>query len=358
MNAYLRYSGWAGAAALLLAGTGVQGQRSGHGAAAGATAVVAGRVVLAAGGEPVPFSLVRLVPAAAKDTLLSALTDASGAFRFDSVRAGEYRPRLERVGYEPELHAPILVSGARAAPVLIRSEPRPLPPLSPLLRDTICRDPMQAERVPALARLWQQLRTAAEARRLFDRGYSYTVKTRGFDWQATSNARLRSPEQTADVLHTPLEAFQLELRVSSPYAVWGTIGPNGFRLVVPDLPQVLAPGFLETHCMVAVGDSAGASGLRFLPNSRIPAYVQVRVAATILFDASYAVQRMNLEFLADGRPFVSGGQSFADVGFPGGQLRFIRRLDLEEIERLSGATHWVGRTRYDNYRLLSNATDR
>ncbi|HEX9108479.1 MAG TPA: carboxypeptidase-like regulatory domain-containing protein [Longimicrobiales bacterium] len=340
-------------AALLL--TGAASALAQRPARAPATSAVSGRVVLAASGEAVPFSVVALLPVAGADTALTALTDGNGAFHFDSVRAGEYRPRLDRVGYEPEPQPAVRVGAARSAPLLIRSAPRALPPMAALPADSICHDAEQAEHEPAIARLWQQVQTAAQARRLFDLTYSYTVKTRGFNWQATSSARLRSPEQTEDVRHTPQDAFQLELSVSSPYAVWGTLGPNGFRLIVPDLPQLLSPGFLQTHCIMAVGDSAVGRGLRFLPNSRIPGYVQVRVAATVLLDPSYAVQRMNLEYWGNGRPFVSGGQSFADVGFPGGQLRFIRRLDLEEIPALSGTARWVGRTRYDNYRMLPDA---
>ena len=323
-------------------------------ARAPATSVVSGRVLFAASGEPVAFSVVALTRAGTVDTTLTALTDANGAFRFDAVPAGEYRPRLERVGYEVEQQPPVHVGGTRLAPLLIHSEPRALPPIAAFPGDSFCRDIGQLEHAPAVARLWQQLRTAAQARLLFDRAYSYTVKTRGFDWQATAASRLRMPEQTADVLHTPQNAFELELQVSSPYAVWGTIGPRGFRLVVPDLPQLLSPGFQQTHCIMAVGDSASGVGLRFLPNDQVPLYVQVRVTVTVMLDPSYAVQRMNLEFWADGRPFVAGGQSYADVGFPGGQLRFVRRLDLEEIPRLSGTAHWEGRTHYDNYRMVAD----
>ena len=77
----------------------------------------------------------------------------------------------------------------------------------------------------------------------------------------------------------------------------------------------------------------------------------VRVAGTIVLDSTFTVIRLEVQYLVDGRVLARGTQLYTDAGFPGAQLRFPSRLDLEEVPRLAGATHWVGRQRYDNYRI-------
>ncbi len=314
-----------------------------------ATSALHGRLVAAGTTEPLPFTVVALLPAGG-GLERRALTAADGSFEFDSVAPGEYRVRVARVGFAPELQPPLHVSGARAEPVIVRSAARPDPSPAALRTDTLCRDPAELEHVPGLAALWRDAATAAEARRLFGRAYSFTLVRRELNWMAAGANRVRASVAEEPVTHTPEDAFVEELRASSPESVWGS-ATGGLQLLVPDLPQLFGRGFLATHCVVAAVGEGGGYRLSFVVRGGPTVPGAVRVAAALVLDSTDVVTRLDVEYRADGRVVAHGAYQFTDAGFPGGQLRFPSRLDLEEVPRLAGATHWVGRHRYDNYRI-------
>ncbi len=319
-----------------------------------ATSALAGRAVTAATGEPVPFTVLTLLPVGG-GAERTALTGADGSFRFDTIAAGEYRLRLDRVGFASELQPPVHVGGARAEPLVVRSAPRPAPIPTAARTDTVCREAAQMPGVPGLALLWRDAATAAEARRLFDRSYSFTLVRRELNWVAAGTDRVRASVAEEPVTHTPEDAFVEELRASAPESVWGSM-TGGLKLLVPDLPQLFGRGFLATHCLVATTGQPGEHRLSFVVRGPAAAPGAVRVAAVLVLDSSDAVTRAELEYTVAGRLVARGVYQYTDGGFPGGQLRFPSRLDLEEVPQLAGQNHWVGRHRYDNYRIAPDTT--
>lgn len=314
-----------------------------------------GRALGAAGGA-IPFSLVVLVPVAGGSER-NALTAADGTFRFDSVAPGEYRLRLDRVGYEPEPQPPVRIAAGRRLSAVVRSAPRRLAPLPASAADTLCRAPADAAELPRVATIWRQATIAAHVRRIFSSRYDFTFMRRELDWTVAGKDRVRAAVDETPVVHTPNDAFVEELHASAPEGVWGVVVPQGgLQLVVPDFPDLLGQGFLSNHCVAVLPALPGELRLRIAPRDLMPMPGTVRVAGTIVLDSTYAVTRLEVQYLVDGRVLARGTQLYTDAGFPGGQLRFPSRLDLEEVPRLAGATHWVGRKRYDNYRIAPDTT--
>ncbi len=338
-----------GAAAALAAARTATGQVRGR-ASPPAPASIEGRT-LGATGAAIPFSLVVLVPVGGGG-YRSALTAADGSFRFDSLAPGEYRLRLDRVGLAPEPQPPMRVVAGRRLPAIVRSAPQPLALPPAAAADTVCQTPAGAADLPRVAAIWRQATIAAEARRLFARRYDFTFVRREVDWMATGQDRVRASVDEMPVRHTANDAFVEELHASAPEGVWGVVVPQGgLQLVVPDFPDLLGPGFLSNHCIAVLPAPSGERRLRIAPRDLMPMPGKVRVAGTIVLDSTFAVTRLEVQYLVDDRLLATGTQLYTDPGFPGGQLRFPSRLDLEEVPRLAGATHWVGRKRYDNYRI-------
>lgn len=311
-------------------------------------AALTGRALHAADNQPVPLSFIALVPAAG-GTERAALTAIDGSFRFDSVAVGEYRLRLDRVGYAPEVTAPIRFAPARPS-VIVRSTPRRAQLPSVLDADSGCHAAADVARLAGPGAVWREAALAAEARRLFNRDYTYTVMLREVNWIAAGARRVRAAVTENPMRHTPEIALVEELRASATASIWGNVAPTGFRLIVPDLPELFGRGFLAEHC-VNVAGTPGEYRIRLEPRRSAASSVGVRVAATLVLDSLFAITRVELQYILDGRTFARGTQLYLDPGFPGGQLRFPERLDMEEIPRLAGAPHWVGRTRYDNYQI-------
>jgi len=322
----------------------------------GAGGALAGRAVLAATGEPLAFSVVALLYVEGGSLVRSALTAADGSFGFDSLAPGEYRVRLERVGFAPELQAAVRVLAGRTESTVLRSTPRRLALPATDVPDTACHAAADMLRLPALAALWREAATAAEARRLFNRRYTFTLVLRDLSWQVLGERRVRAAVGETPETHTASDATVEELRASSDQPVWGSVGPGGFRLIVPDLPELFGTGFLATHCVVGSLNPHGESRLAFRPRDTWTTPGVLRVAPTIVLDSAWTVARVELKFLLDGRTFIRGAQQYGDAAFPGGQLRFPLRLDLEEVPRLAGRPHWVGRTRFDNYQVAPDTT--
>ncbi len=334
---------------LLLASAGLAWAAPLPAQSAGAGAALGGRVVAAAGSEPVSFTVLVLLPTGGGPER-TALTGADGSFHFDSIAAGEYRLRLDRVGFAPELGPPLRVTSARPETLLVRSAPRRGPAPAPLPADTACRQVSELPHVPGVAELWRDAATAGEARRLFDRAYRFTVVRRELDWLVAGPNRVRASVVEEPLTHTPADAFVEELRASAPESVWGQ-ATGGLKILVPDLPQLFAQGFLATRCLTAASGVVGEYRLRLVSRTPAPPGV-VRVDAALVLDSTGALTRVELEYRLDGRLLARGTQQYTDAGVPGGQLRFASRLDLDEVPRLAGTSHWVTRHHYDNYRIV------
>src|SRR5215213_7394196 len=78
------------------------------------TAAVGGVARAEDGGAPIPFALVRLVPADSTASLSGTppqgITSADGRYRFGGVVTGRYRVQLLRIGFRPVLSDPVQVA--------------------------------------------------------------------------------------------------------------------------------------------------------------------------------------------------------------------------------------------------------
>ncbi|HEX5726933.1 MAG TPA: carboxypeptidase-like regulatory domain-containing protein, partial [Longimicrobiaceae bacterium] len=140
---------------------------------------VAGRALDEAG-APVPLSLVRLEPAGGGEER-SVLSDEAGAFRFDSVAPGEYRLRLERIGYTAEPTPPFRVDAGRTVEQALRAVLRPVQLAGISANPNACYTAARLADAPDLEALWREAQKGAETRRGFQRRYAfrYDLRIRG-----------------------------------------------------------------------------------------------------------------------------------------------------------------------------------
>src|SRR5688572_23895501 len=100
------------------------------------TAAVVGVARAEDGGAPIPFALVRLVPAdstaSPSRTPPQGITSDNGRYRFEGVSAGQYRVQLLRIGFRPVLSDPVQVAAGEPVQLALRvaSQPLELPPVN------------------------------------------------------------------------------------------------------------------------------------------------------------------------------------------------------------------------------------
>ena len=93
-----------------------------------ATQVLTGTVADSLGRQALPFATVLLTAAADARMVLSTITDAQGAFRFEAVPAGQYELRVRYLGYKPSAPLAVAVAAdhASALPVVLLAADRQL----------------------------------------------------------------------------------------------------------------------------------------------------------------------------------------------------------------------------------------
>lgn len=202
-----------------------------------------------------------------------ALTGADGAFRIVAPRAGTYRVRTARIGFTPQLSAPLALAAGE-----VRALPLTLDFLA-LALDTLrvgaqaaCRVE-RAEPGASAFQVWDQVRTALSATALttaqrglelttvqFEREYAPTM-TRGVrrierEQRTVHREQARQPWRSAPLAQLRREGYVVEQADGS--AVY----------YAPDLEGLLAPAFLEDHCLrVVAGRDSTEVGVAFEPTT-------------------------------------------------------------------------------------------
>ena len=229
-------------------------------AARAQTAVVQGRA-LATDGAPVPLSVVRLLPAAGGQGR-TALTDARGAFRFDTVAPGSYRLRMERIGYTAPPSAVFAVADGATSEQTLRAA------LQAVVLEGIssgrpaCYTGDRLGEVPAVQALWREAVKGVEQRRAFaaQYAYRYNQRTRG-----TAHLRLvrdrRIHSDTTIIIHPD----SARARRARAVAAGDTAQGKSLMIRIPSELTLLRDDFLVGHCLEANPqlDSTGAWTLRF-----------------------------------------------------------------------------------------------
>ncbi len=288
-------------------------------AQAAASGLVTGEALATRDGKPIPFTLVTLGNATASGV---ALTGADGHFRVGVVPPGDYRLRLERVGFRPDSGVPVRVAGGDSVRMTLHDTLQPLvvPP-----SDTaggVGYPGVMLERNPTLSALWGEARKAARARRALDLSYSYRVSV------GERIVRYTIRRNSRTVQSTPTVARALAER--GGFAGYG-VGMDATRLVaVSEMLEVLTDEYLRTNCLKALPDRGGERRLRFQP--LVPDPKRTELIGNIVLDRGLGLKRIEFEYRKGGNAFARGVVRYGDGGLPGGQLRFVSTLSVVTVD--------------------------
>jgi hypothetical protein len=287
-------------------------------------AVVEGVARAEDSGAPVPFALVRLVPAdsnvSPSGTTPQGITSPHGRYRFVGVAAGRYRVQLLRIGFRPELSDPVQVAAGETAELTLRvaSQPLELPPVT--VRADECVRSSDLARHPRLLALWQQARNGASIREELLGRYRFHRLLREVGYELRADGP--TPPVTLDqpIISDPRSALRNQARYRERWLKNGGYGPNDGWYVVHEL-DVLHEDFLRSHCLDASAQTGdGEIGLRFRP-------LRVRrdfldAGGTIWLDsATYLARRIDLEYVDGEEERGTVRLDFADVEVAGALLR-------------------------------------
>ena len=275
-------------------------------------------------GSPLSFALIRLLPVRTGAAVPEAVvTDAEGRFRFAAVPAGEYRLQLDQIGYERTLSAVVRVQAGATLRQEIRSTMRPVQLESLTVRAGQCLTAAQLGDDPELAALWNEAKKGVEARRAFGMQYRFTrilrqdVEER---WRVRGTRRVHMEDT---IVNEPDSVVVREVRRRAQQRAEGYASEG--RLILPPETDLLDDDFLRDHCLeTSFEEEDGAFALRFRPLQARRSGVGIR--GTIRVDAgTYAIRRLEFEYLRDGRPFAETSVDYADVAVAGSTLRLPDR---------------------------------
>jgi hypothetical protein len=289
-------------------------------AARAQTAAVQGRA-LAEDGAAVPLSVVRLLPAAGGSGR-TVLTDARGAFRFDTVAAGSYRLRMERIGYTAPPSAEFAVAEGATSEHTLRAALQPVVLEGITSGRPACYTGDRLGESPAVQSLWREAMKGVEQRRAFaaQYAYRYNMRTRG-----TAHLRLvrdrRIDSDTTIIVHPDSARARRARAVASGDTVQG----RTLSIRVPSELTLLRDDFLVGHCLEANPqlDSTGAWTLRFRA-VRAPRDSLTLAGALRLDSRTFAVRQIEYQYLEGRREWASGTLDFAEVSTPFGTVRLPR----------------------------------
>lgn len=272
---------------------------------------------------PVPFALVRLVPAdttALSDVKQQGITNADGRYRFDGIAAGRYRVQLLRIGFRPVLSGPVQVAAGETVQFQLRvsSEPIPLPPVT--VTAEVCVMAKGLVQHPQLQTLWQQARDGASIRAGLMSRYRYQslLREESHELKADSATPLYTLDQP--LISDPKWALKNAERDRAQRLSRGYYGPNdGWFL--PNELDVLHEDFLKAHCFVPTAERGdGEVGLRFRRLKARGNFLDVR--GTIWLDsATFLARRIDLEYVDGEESRGTVRLDFGDVAVAGGTLR-------------------------------------
>jgi len=261
-----------------------------------------GRLVESESREPIVGAFVLLYPAsgdasAEAPALDAALTGADGHFSLSAPRAGLYRLRVDRIGYQGHLTAPFELTSAGAAETTITSvvEPIELPVITARVEAPCEIDASASERFGAV---WEEARKALATAIWSEREGVYRITALRYERVFDRSGRVVDSH----------ERVREGLRRDSPYlgqpadelARGGYVRFEGdsVRFYVPDAEALLSDVFLEGHCFRLVPgereDLPGWIGLEFEP---VPGRPVPDIAGVMWIDrATSGLRRLDLGY--------------------------------------------------------------
>jgi hypothetical protein len=309
---------------------------------------VEGSTMSAADGAPIPFALVRLLPATpssagartadsgAARAVQQAASNANGRFRFAGVAPGVYRLQLARIGYRPVLSPVLTVTGGETLRQDLRGATQAIELAAVTVRGTpSCLTGAQLADEPRLATLWAEAQKGVELRRAFDRQHRYTrVLRQDIELQPRFRKVTRQVRvDTAVSEPDSVPARERRLRAARQANGYAT----GNLIELPDERELLSDAFLAGHCLeTTVAEAEGALGLRFRPVRGRREGVDIRGTIWVAAD-TYQMRRLEFEYVdaGDADPFARSRAEYADVAVGGSALR-LRTTGDGAILRIRG----------------------
>ena len=304
------------------------------------TATIEGIARAEDGGAPIPFALVRLVPA---DTTVSrsgmppqGITSGNGHYRFAGVAAGRYRVLLLRIGFRPVLSDPVQVAAGETVQLALRIASQPVVLQAVTITPDVCLKAKELVKYPRIQTLWQQARDGAAVRTEIMARFRYRVQMHeeavGPDIQRKADGtpvRSIDREWVSDPGSAVKNAARRRSqRLSRGYS--GTTTRDGMvGFYVPDELDVLHEDFLKEHCLLATAThGAGELGVRFLPLRTRRNFFDV--GGTIWLDsATFLVRRIELDYMNGDDHRGTVRLDFSDVAVAGGTLRMPIGGDID-----------------------------
>ena len=311
---------------------------------------VRGHALSGTDGSAISYALVSLRPVDGRPALGSTLTRQDGSFQFAWVPPGEYRLRLERIGFGEEWSDTLRVAAGFTVEWTFRGAARPIAVAGVASALTECYTEDRLARDAELSSLWNEARKGVETKRVFDREHRYRYRIA----QLTYAERAVRRDSVARMVDSLTRVFvndpvrhQADARRRTG---WGSRRGNTMDLEIPDGTEILDPAFLRTHCLES-GFEAVDDGweLDFRP-VRTRREIDIRGTVTIE-RGTFQLRSMRLEYVQRGRPLMEATLHFQDHPVPGGTLRFpsvaffavhrnVRGRDLSLLE---------GRAIFTNY---------
>jgi hypothetical protein len=293
-------------------------------AAQGAVAgTIEGVATRAEDGTPLPFALVRLLPVdSTAAPLRQRITSAEGRYYLADVPAGAYRLQLARIGYRPVVTAVLHVRAGETQRHDLRGTTQAVQLAAVTVRsEGSCLRVAQLADEPRLAALWSEARKGLEIRRAFELQYRFARVLRqdvALKWRIGKTSREVRVDSTVS---EPDSAAARDRRAQEENRAQGYARRGGNTIVAPSEKELLDEAFLREHCLeTAIAEEEGALGLRFRPVEASRDRVALR--GTIWVDEeTYAVRRLDLEYLDGGRPYAEARLDYGDVSVGGSRLR-------------------------------------
>lgn len=265
---------------------------------------IAGKLVSAGDGAPIPGAMVRVLDAGEVERGW-ALSGSDGGFHVDSVPAGRYRIEVERIGFETWRSGPVELS---ATGVLRRTFRVPVQPveLGAIRVEGSARGECRtrSEEGPALAAVWTEVRKALERTRRTREQSGDRFQLRRYDRFLDRDLRVMKEDAVSGskVGRATYRSVPLDTLVQNGFA--SSVPGGGLNVHAPDAPVLLSDAFGATHCfrLVPGPDSLpGQVGLAFSPTRerRVP-----EVEGTLWVDtASAHLRSLTFHYVHLGEPY-------------------------------------------------------
>ena len=278
-------------------------------------------------GAPLPFLLVRLLPAAEGGAARQVLTDGAGRYRVAGVPAGEYRLQVEQIGYERTLSPAVKIENGATLQQEIRSAMVPIQLAGLTVRaGGMCLGAAQLAEDPELAALWNEAKKGADTRRAFDLQYRFTRVLRQ-DGQARWRFKGPSAIHRADTTTSEPDSVLVRQRRRAEDVRENGYGSRraGFSLRLPDDKELFDDEFLRAHCLEAGVDRGdGTLGVRFRPLQTPRDRIVIR--GTLWVDAAtYQMRRLEVEHVQGTRSIARTSVDYDDTAVGGSRLRLPAR---------------------------------